>query len=355
MASDEPDPRRRADDPRDRRRTRTLERAAARAAARAARRPHPGRRHRRGARRGRRGLRGRHRTGRDRRRARLGLPLLRPRLPRAAAARGRRHGAGRPDPVRRPQPPPGGARRHRVDPARRHPGPALPDRARAAPDRRSSTPSSPAGCSATRASGWPRWSRRSWARGMRKEHSAVDWSTRPLPEPWLEYAALDVEVLARAARRARRRARGDRQGRVGPRRSSSTSSPPRPQAPRQDPWRRTSGLHRARGRRALAAVRALWQTRDAIASQRDVTPGRIIPDSAIVEAANALPARPRHPARAQGLPRPRRRALRHPVGRRAARGARAPRRRPAPRRRTVRRSAAARAPGPTVTRSRRRD
>ena len=48
-------------------------------------------------------------------------------------------------------------------------------------------------------------------------------------------------------------------------------------------------MHRARGRRALAAVRELWQTRDAIASQRDITPGRIIPDSAIVEAANALP------------------------------------------------------------------
>ena len=30
---------------------------------------------------------------------------------------------------------------------------------------------------------------------MRKEHSAVDWSVRPLPDPWLEYAALDVEVL----------------------------------------------------------------------------------------------------------------------------------------------------------------
>ena len=27
---------------------------------------------------------------------------------------------------------------------------------------------------------------------MRKEHSAVDWSKRPLPKPWLEYAALDV-------------------------------------------------------------------------------------------------------------------------------------------------------------------
>ena len=30
---------------------------------------------------------------------------------------------------------------------------------------------------------------------LAKEHSAVDWSTRPLPEPWLRYAALDVEVL----------------------------------------------------------------------------------------------------------------------------------------------------------------
>src|SRR5690606_3538052 len=30
---------------------------------------------------------------------------------------------------------------------------------------------------------------------LAKEHSAVDWSTRPLPEPWLRYAALDVELL----------------------------------------------------------------------------------------------------------------------------------------------------------------
>jgi ribonuclease D len=62
-----------------------------------------------------------------------------------------------------------------------------------------------------------------------------------------------------------------------------------PPGPRQEPWRRTSGSHRARGRRALAAVRELWHTRDEIAAQRDVTPGRIIPDSSIVEAANAMP------------------------------------------------------------------
>ena len=44
-----------------------------------------------------------------------------------------------------------------------------------------------------------------------------------------------------------------------------------------------------RGRRGLAAVRALWEARDSIAAERDVTPGRIIPDSAIVIAAQALP------------------------------------------------------------------
>jgi ribonuclease D len=125
-------------------------------------------------------------------------------------------------------------------------------------------------------------------RRMRKEHSAVDWSTRPLPEPWLEYAALDVEALIEP-----REALGRELEETGKaewaRQEFAHLVTAAPSGPRQDPWRRTSGMHRARGRRALAAVRELWETRDAIASQRDVTPGRIIPDSAIVEAANAMP------------------------------------------------------------------
>jgi ribonuclease D len=125
-------------------------------------------------------------------------------------------------------------------------------------------------------------------RRMRKEHSAVDWSTRPLPEPWLEYAALDVEVLIEL--RDALAGQLDESGKAEwARQEFEHLVRATPTGPRQDPWRRTSGLHRARGRRTLAAVRELWQTRDAIASQRDVTPGRIIPDSAIVEAANALP------------------------------------------------------------------
>ena len=30
---------------------------------------------------------------------------------------------------------------------------------------------------------------------LAKEHSAADWSTRPIPQDWLVYAALDVELL----------------------------------------------------------------------------------------------------------------------------------------------------------------
>jgi ribonuclease D len=125
-------------------------------------------------------------------------------------------------------------------------------------------------------------------RSLRKEHSAVDWSTRPLPEPWLEYAALDVEALIEL-----RDALGRELEETGKwewaRQEFAHLVDAEPPGPRLDPWRRTSGMHRARGRRALAAVRELWETRDEIAARRDVTPGRIIPDSAIVEAANAMP------------------------------------------------------------------
>jgi ribonuclease D len=125
-------------------------------------------------------------------------------------------------------------------------------------------------------------------RRMRKEHSAVDWSTRPLPEPWLEYAALDVEVLVELREALGRELEENGKNEWARQEFAHLVAAP-PPSPREDPWRRTSGMHRARGRRAMAAVREMWQTRDAIASQRDITPGRIIPDSAIVEAANALP------------------------------------------------------------------
>ncbi|MEZ5095725.1 MAG: ribonuclease D [Nocardioides sp.] len=105
-------------------------------------------------------------------------------------------------------------------------------------------------------------------RRMRKEHSAVDWSTRPLPEPWLEYAALDVEVLLelREALSARLAETGKREWARQEFEALLTFEP----STRPEPWRRTSGAHRLRGRRASAAVRALWEARDRIARDRDV-------------------------------------------------------------------------------------
>ncbi|MCD4526723.1 ribonuclease D [Nocardioides sp. cx-173] len=124
-------------------------------------------------------------------------------------------------------------------------------------------------------------------RRMKKEHSAVDWSTRPLPRAWLEYAALDVEVLVelRDLLAAELVETGKDEWARQEFEYLRTFVP----VPRVDAWRRTSGLHRVRGRRALGAVRALWELRDSLAQQRDVTPSRIVPDSAIVAAAQAMP------------------------------------------------------------------
>ncbi|WP_109505898.1 ribonuclease D [Nocardioides speluncae] len=124
-------------------------------------------------------------------------------------------------------------------------------------------------------------------KSLRKEHSAVDWSTRPLPKPWCEYAALDVEVLIELREVLSKELA--EAGKDEWARQEFDYLLGHQVTVRTDPWRRTSGLHKVRGRRGLGAVRALWELRDRIASDRDVTPTRILPDSAIVEAALAMP------------------------------------------------------------------
>ena len=51
------------------------------------------------------------------------------------------------------------------------------------------------GCWACPGLACQRWSRELLGFGLAKDHSAADWSTRPLPDSWLVYAALDVELL----------------------------------------------------------------------------------------------------------------------------------------------------------------
>jgi len=127
---------------------------------------------------------------------------------------------------------------------------------------------------------------RALGKTLAKEHSAADWSKRPLPEGWLSYAALDVELLVdlrdwvaselEAAGKTEW-ARQEFAFLVG----TAADAPVR----REDPWRRTSGIHDLRTPAQLAVVRELWQTRDEIARRADRAPGRVLPDSAISELA----------------------------------------------------------------------
>jgi|HubBroStandDraft_5_1064220.scaffolds.fasta_scaffold04586_5 ribonuclease D len=127
--------------------------------------------------------------------------------------------------------------------------------------------------------------------GLEKSHSAADWSTRPLPEDWLLYAALDVEVLVEL--RDRLAMQLTVQGKLEwARQEFAAELAAGPPPPRAEPWRRTSGIHRVRNRRGLAVVRELWLERDKIARRRDLSPTKVLSDAAIVEAARTMPTGP---------------------------------------------------------------
>lgn len=124
---------------------------------------------------------------------------------------------------------------------------------------------------------------------LEKGHGAADWSQRPLPADWLNYAALDVELLVPLRDKLERELAdaGKLAWALEEFEAVRLAPPPKP---RPEPWRRTSGIHRLRTPRQLAAVRALWQARDVIARERDLSPGRVLPDRAVIEAALIDPA-----------------------------------------------------------------
>jgi ribonuclease D len=122
-----------------------------------------------------------------------------------------------------------------------------------------------------------------------KEHSAADWSRRPIPEDWLAYAALDVELLTDL-----REWLIDRLTEAGKlewaRQEFEYLVEHANDAPsaRRDPWRRTSGLHAVRTPAAMAVVRELWLAREDLARELDRAPGRVLADRAISDLAMLL-------------------------------------------------------------------
>ncbi len=123
---------------------------------------------------------------------------------------------------------------------------------------------------------------------LHKAHSAADWSTRPLPEAWLEYAALDVALLPDLRELVAQELAA--QGKTAYAEQEFAAVLQKPQkAPPSEPWRKLAGGTRLRTPRELAIARELWIARDELARAQDVAPGRLLPDASLIIAAAANP------------------------------------------------------------------
>lgn len=123
---------------------------------------------------------------------------------------------------------------------------------------------------------------------LAKEHSAADWSKRPLPADWLNYAALDVEILL-DLREAIIEVLKE-QGKLEYAYQEFEYEREHPiREKKKEPWRKTKGIHQVRNRRQLTALRNLWAERDHLAQKKDIASKRLLPDSALIQAARTMP------------------------------------------------------------------
>ena len=132
---------------------------------------------------------------------------------------------------------------------------------------------------------------------LAKEHSAADWSYRPLPRDWRNYAALDVELLIELERELRAdltRHGKDEWAEEEFEHILAEGTCPMPRRSQSSPWMRISHITALRGdRRALAIARALWLKRDELARRYDIAPTLLLSDASIIEAASRKPSNAR--------------------------------------------------------------
>jgi ribonuclease D len=123
---------------------------------------------------------------------------------------------------------------------------------------------------------------------LRKAHSAADWSTRPLPASWLEYAALDVALLPDLRDAVDEQLEAQGKTEIAEQEFAAVLAK-EPKPPVEEPWRKLAGGNRLRSPRELALARELWNSRDALARERGVAPGRLLPDASLIVAAAMNP------------------------------------------------------------------
>lgn len=124
---------------------------------------------------------------------------------------------------------------------------------------------------------------------LAKEHSAADWSQRPLTASMLGYAALDVqhlhelkESLSNAIFEVGREEWAVQEF------DHLLTFAPKP--PDEYKWLRLPGVKQARDQTVSKIAKAIWSARELLAQELDISPGRILPDSSIAAAAIAKPS-----------------------------------------------------------------
>lgn len=123
---------------------------------------------------------------------------------------------------------------------------------------------------------------------LAKEHSAADWSQRPLTQEMLDYAALDVDVMFELWEKLQELAlEAGKTEWLNQEFHHLLSFKPKP--PLDEPWRGLPGISRIKDLAKLKIAAALHAARDAIAIEKDVAPGRLIPDRSIMAAVNQAP------------------------------------------------------------------
>lgn len=121
---------------------------------------------------------------------------------------------------------------------------------------------------------------------LAKEHSAADWSIRPLPVAWLNYAALDVDVLPQLAKVLLQQLEIAKKTDFAAQEFNHLLGF-KPKFHGDDKWRSMTGLHAVKDQRKLAAAKSLWFAREELAQKLDVAPGRLVPDASLVALADS--------------------------------------------------------------------
>ena len=123
---------------------------------------------------------------------------------------------------------------------------------------------------------------------LAKEHSAADWSQRPLSQEMLDYAALDVDVMFELWTELEKLAKDiGKEEWLSQEFKHLLNFKPKPAL--DEPWRGLPGISRIKDLSKLKIAASLYGARDAIAIEKDVAPGRLIPDRSIMAAVNQAP------------------------------------------------------------------